>query len=59
MSDYFDPWQRQRDKEFARERDEQDLRAGAVSRQDLSARNGFFSSLQIVGSSIRHQGIVG
>jgi hypothetical protein len=51
MSDYFNPQQRQREKEFARERDERDLRDGAVSRQDLSARNGFFSSLQIVGSS--------
>lgn len=59
MSDYFDPRQRQREKEFARECDERDLRDGRVSRQDLSVRNGFFSSLQIVGSSIRHQGVVG
>ncbi|MDV3258103.1 MAG: hypothetical protein LOX97_10070 [Sphingomonas sp.] len=59
MSDHFDPRQRQREKEIARQRDEHDLRAGFVSREQLRARNGFFSSLQIVGSSIRRQGIVG
>lgn len=48
----YDPAERQMEKERSRAADEADLRSGSVSRGDLSARNGFFSSLQIVDSSV-------
>lgn len=56
---HFDPHERQLEKDRARQRDERDLREGRVSREELAARNGFLSPLQIIGSSIRHQGIIG
>lgn len=43
---------RQRQKEAARLKDEQDLRDGTVSRDELKRRNGLFSGLEIVSSSM-------
>lgn len=43
----------QRAKDASRARDESNLRNGHVSREDLRAANGVFSSLDIAASSIR------
>lgn len=51
----YDPMERQREKQRSRDQDDRDLRMGIVSRQELAARNGFFSSLDIAGSSIRRR----
>jgi hypothetical protein len=49
---HYRPAERQREKERARASDALDLRQGRVSQADLRARNGLFSSLEIVESSI-------
>lgn len=54
---YYDPAERQREKDRARERDDRALRNGDISREDLRMRNSFLAPLQIVGSSIERQGI--
>lgn len=54
----YDPMERQREKQRSRDQDDHDLRMGVVSRQELSERNGFFSSLDIAGSSIRRRRIL-
>lgn len=43
---------RQRQKAAARLKDEQDLADGVVSRDELKRRNGLFSGLEIVSSSV-------
>jgi len=55
---YFDPIERQHEKARAREIDDRALRSGSVSREDLRDRNGFFSPLEIVHSSVRRRGII-
>ena len=54
----YDPMDRQREKQRSREQDDRDLRSGVVSRQELSARNSFFSSLDVAGSSIRRRRVL-
>jgi len=54
----FDPIERQREKQRSRDADDRELRMGLVSREELGARNGFFSSLDIAGSSIRRRRIL-
>lgn len=49
---YYSPAARQLEKERQRASDEAQLRAGAISQHDLRGRNGFFSSLEIIGSSV-------
>lgn len=51
--------ERQRAKEISRAQDESDLRDGIVSREELRAANGLFSSLDIAASSIRRRSAVG
>lgn len=53
---YYDPVERQREKDRAREQDDRALRNGEVSREQLHLRNGFLAPLQIVGSSIERPG---
>lgn len=53
--DHYDSAQRQRDKQRAREQDDRDLRSGAVSPEELSSRNGFFSSLDLSRASVRRR----
>lgn len=48
----YDPAERQREKERSRALDEADLRSGSVSHAEMSARNGFFSSLHVIESSV-------
>lgn len=48
----FNPKQRALEKQRAREQDDEDLRTGRVTREELSQRNGFFSSLDIANSKI-------
>ena len=52
---HYDPIERQRDKQHAREQDERDLRAGVVSINELSERNGFFSGIDLSRASIRRR----
>jgi hypothetical protein len=52
---HYDPIQRQRDKQRAREQDDRDLRSGAVSPELLGERNGFFSSLDLSRASVRRR----
>lgn len=52
MTDTFDPVERAREKQASRERDELDLKEGRVTREELSRRNGFFSSLDVIDSHI-------
>ena len=49
---YYSPAERQMEKERQRVSDADDLRSGMVSQDDLRLRNGFFSSLEIIESSI-------
>lgn len=49
---YYDPADRQREKERSRASDEAAIVSGSLSRRDLSARNGFFSSLQVIDSAV-------
>lgn len=55
---HYDPAERQREKDRARERDDCALRNGDISRQELRNRNSFLAPLDVVGSSIRHRGII-
>lgn len=49
---YYSPAARQQEKERLRASDAEDLRSGRVSCEQLRARNGLFSSLDVVASSI-------
>lgn len=55
---HYDPMERQREKQRSRDQDDRDLRMGLVSRQELAARNSAFSSLDVVGSSIRRRRVL-
>lgn len=50
---------RQRAKEASRAQDESDLREGRVSRAELRAANGVFSSLDLGNSVIRRRSPIG
>ena len=50
--EYYDPAERARQKQLAREQDDEDLRTGRVTREELSRRNGFFSSLDFSKATI-------
>jgi hypothetical protein len=52
---YYDPAERQQEKERQRASDALLLSEGRISRSDLRERNGFFSSVEIVESSISFQ----
>lgn len=52
----FDPEERRREKQAAREKDDEDLRTGKVTAEQLRKRNGFFSSLDFTNSRIRFRG---
>lgn len=52
---FFDPAQRQREKQRMREADDFAMRSGLVSREQLSAENGFFAPLDLSASSIRRR----
>lgn len=49
---HYSPAERQMEKERSRASDAYALRSGSRSRDDLRRNNGFFSSLEIVDSSI-------
>lgn len=49
---YYDPAERAREKQLARDKDDEDLRTGKVTREELSKRNGFFSSLDFSKATI-------
>ncbi len=55
---YFDPAERQMEKERSRVADEAALAQGEISRGQLAEENGFFSCLDIVESSIGDQDFV-
>ena len=55
----FDSLERQREKQRSRDQDDRDLHAGNLSADELAARNGFFSGLQLSGARIRHRGRIG
>jgi hypothetical protein len=48
----YDPAQRQLEKERQRAADDARLESGQISRGELRANNGFFSSLEVIDSSI-------
>lgn len=50
---------RQRAKEASRAQDESDLQSGLVSRAELRAANGVFSSLDLSSSVIRRRSSIG
>ena len=52
-TNYYNPKERALEKQRAREQDDEDLRTGKVTREELSKRNGFFSSLDFSNSTIR------
>lgn len=52
----YDPRERQREKQRAREQDDRDLRSGAVSADELGRRNGLFSPLDLSAARIRSRG---
>lgn len=49
---YYSPAERQQEKERQRASDADSLRAGRISRHQLRMRNGLFSSLEVVSSSV-------
>lgn len=49
---YYSPAERLQEKERQRASDAEQLRDGRASQADLRARNGFFSSLEIVDSAV-------
>ena len=49
---YFDPNERALEKQRSRDQDQADLESGKVSKEELSKRNGFFSSLDIKNGTI-------
>jgi len=51
--EYYDPRERALEKEKTRLKDEEDLKSGKVSVNDLRLKNGFFSSLDIKNSYIK------
>lgn len=51
----YSPAQRQQEKERQRASDAARLESGQVSREDLRASNGFFSSLEVIDASIECQ----
>lgn len=55
---YYDPIERQREKQLSREQDDLDLLSGAVSREELGKRNGFFSSLDLSKARVGRRGRV-
>lgn len=55
---HFNSAERQLQKQHSREADDQALRSGAVSRDQLSGENGFFSSLDIRRGSVSRRGRV-
>lgn len=52
---YYDPRERALEKQRARDQDDEDLRTGKVTREELSQRNGFFSSLDFSNAIIRRR----
>jgi hypothetical protein len=56
---HFNPVQRRLEKQRDREQDDLDLRDGRVSRAELARRNGFFSSLDLSGASVRRRRVLG
>lgn len=52
MTEFYDPKKRAAEKQAARDKDDDDLRAGRVSKEELSRRNGFFSSLDFSEAKI-------
>lgn len=53
---FYDPAERAREKQQARDEDEADLRSGKVTSDELAARNGFFSRLAIRQGRIKFRG---
>ncbi len=53
---YFDPAERQREKQRARAQDDRELSAGLVSPEALNSRNGFFSGIDLSRASVRRRG---
>lgn len=58
MSDdrLYNPHERMREKQLRREQDDRDLAAGLISKEELSRRNGLFSSLDLSGAKIVRRG---
>lgn len=54
-TNYYDPRVRAEEKQRAREQDEEDLRKGKVTSEELSQRNGFFSSLDLSNARIKRR----
>ncbi|MEC3909433.1 hypothetical protein U5A82_02775 [Sphingobium sp. CR2-8] len=52
---YYDPAERQQEKERQRASDALLLREGRISPAELRERNGFFSSVEVIDSSISFQ----
>jgi hypothetical protein len=53
---YYDPVERQREKQLSREQDDRDLREGRITAKELAVANGFFSALDISRARIRRRG---
>lgn len=50
--EFYDPKERARQKQAARDKDDEDLRTGKVTREELRKRNGFFSGLDFSKAKI-------
>lgn len=55
---HYDPIEREREKQRRRDQDDRALREGSVSAEELRLQNGFFSSLDLAGSSVRRRRIL-
>ena len=52
-ANYYDPVARAKEKQRAREQDEEDLKTGKITRLDLAKHNSFFSSLDFSNAKIK------
>ena len=50
---YFDPEELRRQKQLARAKDDEDLREGRVTREELRLRNGLFSGVDLSRATVR------
>lgn len=55
---HYDPIEREREKQRGRDQDDRALREGSVSAEELRLQNGFFSSLDLAGSSVRRRRVL-
>lgn len=55
---FFDPQKLREEKQRAREKDDEDLKAGRVTPAELSRRNGLFSTVDLSKARVRRRRVL-